>query len=152
MSRIRFLQIAVFALLLSNLLLIAYLILSPKNPLKGPEGPKNYIIQKLSFDAQQIKNYEQLIAAHRMAIRAENDSLLSLKTQLYHLLSEPNDTLKGTLIAELAQHHSRIDQIHFAHFKDIQSLCKPEQKALFEEVSKELAKLFLPGPPKPSER
>jgi periplasmic protein CpxP/Spy len=149
MSRIKLFQLAVIALLISNLLLISYIILNYPGNHPSPEGPKKYIINKLAFDENQIQKYERLIQEHRAAIKQQNDSILLKKNELFKLLIHPNDSLKSTLIAEIGQLQSGIEDIHFRHFRNIQSICNQAQLILFEELSMEFGSLFLHSPNKP---
>ena len=44
--------------------------------------------------------------------------------------------------------HADIQQIHFAHFLDIQKICKPEQQDDFALLTKDLSKMFRGRAPK----
>lgn len=145
------LTITTIALFITNIVLLWFLV-SGRPQHHGPDkagGPRNIIIEKLNFDAEQQAAFESLIQQHRHDIDQSQEKIIELKNRLYTTLSNPNDTLKDSLMLELGNTQKQIETIHYKHFLDIQNLCKPEQKKLFEELSHEIARLFAPPhPPK----
>jgi periplasmic protein CpxP/Spy len=141
MNKIRFLTIVSIVLLLSNLAMIGFVLLR-KQPLHD-RGPRDVIIEKLHFDAQQIAAYDTLISAHRKTIRSQNDEILNLKKNLYHTLNLQGSTLvKDSLLLKISQSQATIEQTHYTHFEDIRSLCKENQRQDFEVFTKELTDYF----------
>jgi hypothetical protein len=55
---------------------------------------------------------------------------------------------KDTLVNQIGVLHADIQQIHFAHFLDIQKICKPEQQGDFALLTKDLSKMFRGRGPK----
>jgi hypothetical protein len=141
MNKVRFLTILSIVLLLSNLAMIGFVLLR-KPPLKE-HGPRNIVIEKLHFDAQQIAAYDTLISAHRKAIKSKNEEILNLKKNLYNTLNIKGSTfVKDSLLLKISQSQVTIEQIHYAHFEDIKSLCKENQRQYFEAFTKELTDYF----------
>ena len=124
-------------------------------PHDRPEGrhePKEIIIERLHFDANQQKEYGQLIEWHRGEIRQLEDSIRVSKNELYLLLNDDkvDENAKVTLINEIALFQKQIEATHFKHFEDIKKLCKPEQQVYFNELTEELGRLFSRNkPPRP---
>lgn len=144
MNKSKFLSIIIVLLLVSNGVLIYFLVGKPPRP----EGPKALIIEQLHFDAKQIKTYELLIQKHRSQINREEQQIRQLKQELYQ---ELNKTVpkKDSIIAELVFHQKRIEDIHYEHFEDIKAICKPAQLPYFKKLTHELARLFAhKAPPK----
>ena len=56
--------------------------------------------------------------------------------------------LKDSWIRQIGVLHADIQQIHYAHFLDIQKICKPEQQEDFALLTKDLAKMFRGRGPK----
>ncbi len=145
MSRIKFYQIAVIALLLTNLILLAFL-------LKGNKGggknlrPKDIIVEKLGFTKEQTTSYEMLIKEHQISIAQSHKEVRALKNNLYDLLpkAEQDSLIIDSLQTKLSKVKTSIERTHFQHFLDIKSICTPEQLPAFETLSKEMAKLFSP--------
>ena len=72
MNKNKFQLLIIIALVISNLLMLAFIGFSkkPKKPIY--EGPKNIIIERLGFNDEQIKEFEQTIIKHQAKI-AEKD-------------------------------------------------------------------------------
>ena len=108
------------------------------------EGPKDYIIKQLNFDENQIKEYQKLIFDHRQNIRNYDEKIYRLKGELYGFLNSHSETEKDSLIGEIAKVQIEVETTHCKHFKDIQSLCKPEQIKAFDALLLDMSDLFSP--------
>lgn len=142
MNKIKFLQVLVIALFLSNLLILYFTFQLPKNKGFNPDGPKKLVIEKLHFDEKQISDYEVLIEGHRKQIRDKNEAIRYHKQALYQQLNAENDSLKVVCLLEIAKLQAQVEEIHYKHFIDIKKLCKPEQLENYEAFSKEILKIF----------
>jgi Spy/CpxP family protein refolding chaperone len=159
MEKTKLLTITVIGLLLLNFATLGFLFISGtkghKPPHDIPEGrhePKEIIIERLHFDANQQKEYGQLIEWHRRKIRQLEDSIRVSKNELYMLFNNDivDEKAKVTLINEIALFQKQIEATHFKHFEDIKKLCKPEQQVYFNELTEELGRLFSRNkPPRP---
>lgn len=159
MEKTKLLTITVIGLLLLNFATLGFLFISGtkghKPPHDRPEGrhePKEIIIERLHFDANQQKEYGQLIEWHRRKIRQLEDSIRVSKNELYMLLNNDivDEKAKVTLINEIALFQKQIEATHFKHFEDIKKLCKPEQQVYFNELTEEFGRLFYRNkPPRP---
>jgi len=159
MEKTKLLTITDIKLLLINFETIGFLFFNgakaQRLPHDRPEGthePKEIIIERLHFDANQQKEYGQLIEWHRGEIRQLEDSIRVSKNELYLLLNDNkvDEKAKVTLINEIALFQKQIEATHFKHFEDIKKLCKPEQQEYFNELTEELGRLFSRNkPPRP---
>jgi len=157
MEKTKLLTIGIIALFLLNLGTLGFLFLSgPKGhhpPLgHGPEGrlqPREIIIEKLHFDSNQVKEYDQLIQWHRSHITEAEDQIRAAKNELYLQLNENpvNEKTKDSLITALASYQKEIESVHFKHFQDIKKMCKKEQLEDFTALTEELSRLFSKPPP-----
>jgi protein CpxP len=149
MKREKFLIAVIIALLISNLLLIGFLVLRPK-PMHGPNGPKEIVIKKLGFDDTQVTTYEALIEEHSRKIVDLNNQVANEKKTLYTYLNDNQSTSKrDSIVNTIALIQSEIEKTHFAHFQDIKKICKPEQLPLYEKFSSEIQEIFeRPKPPR----
>jgi peptidoglycan hydrolase CwlO-like protein len=148
MEKNKLLTIMVIGLMLTNLMLL--IVMFGKEPHQPPRKmPREVIIEKLRFNENQISKYDVLITSHRSKINSADMHLRNLKNELYQLLNSDKDiTLeRDSLIAEINNIQKEIEYIHFEHFMDIQNLCNDAQKRKFDELSKNLARLFEPPPP-----
>jgi periplasmic protein CpxP/Spy len=131
-------------LLLSNALFIYKWWMAPE---RRHHGPRNEIIEKLHLDEQQVVKYYALIHKHRKAIEHAEHQLQIQKQKLYSNLEAP---FSDSILNEILKVETKIEHIHFNHFKDIEKLCKPNQKKYFKELNQEIANLFSPRKgPKP---
>jgi len=115
------------------------------------EGPKRLIIEKLHFDEQQVEQYEKLIHWHRSTIDALDQKVFETKNQLYVQLLKTNVDAKveDSLINAIAGYQKQIEQTHFKHFRDIKTICKPNQIEYYNDLTESLAELFSkPKPPR----
>jgi protein CpxP len=145
-------RIIIIGLIVLNIGLIGFVFLRPhgKGPHRKHMEPKHAIIEKLHLDKTQIEAYSALIRIHQSQIKKANDEQNMLKQDLYSLLdhSELNDTAKKSLLVLLGNNQQKIEQIHFSHFNDIKSICRPDQLDEFNELAKELSQLFAQPMPK----
>lgn len=145
MNKLRIVSLIAIILFIMNVVLLGFIKLR-----KGPrhDGPRNAIIERLHFDKEQVTQYDTLIAHHRSAIRSAEQEIRQLKNQLYAQLVTDNEISvnKDSLIAKMVNVQTRIEYTHFAHFLEIKKCCMPEQMPYFEELTKEIAKLFSHNP------
>ena len=112
-------------------------------------GPRNEIIDRLHFDAAQVTQYDSLIVKHRKMVGEKESEIQGLRTALFVGVAEGiSQGRKDTLVNQIGVLHADIQQIHFAHFLDIQKICKPEQQGDFALLTKDLAKMFRGRGPK----
>lgn len=128
----------IVVLLLSNTLFIYKWWMAPH---RRPEGPRNEIIEKLHFDEKQVAEYDGLIRGHRKAIVQAETELQQQKQKLYANLELP---FSDSSLQEILEVQAKIEHIHFNHFKDIEKLCRPDQKVYFKALNREIARMFAP--------
>ncbi len=150
MNKQTFFVALILGLLLSNMLLLGNLFWSSKHP-KHHQEPKFIIIERLKLDNEQVNSYEKLIQQHRSQIKEKEKDMMDLRNSLFKRLNskaQPGEI--DSLMQKIGQVQAEIEKVHFEHFQDIRSLCKPAQLPLFEDLANALAKLFNrklpPGP------
>ena len=112
-------------------------------------GPRNEIIDRLYFDAAQVTQYDSLIVTHRKMVGEKEKEIQGLRTALFMGVSDGiNANLKDSWVRLIGVLHADIQQIHFAHFLDIQKICKPDQRVDFDNLTKDLSKMFRGRGPK----
>jgi hypothetical protein len=128
---------------LSNILLVIFIVGKPRDGRPDPDRPKRMVIEKLHFDEQQVADYQVLIDEHRRQIRELDQQIIALKNELYsHLTEQNNKAVSDSLTTEIAKVQQQVEQVHFGHFTDIKKLCTNNQQADFEALSQELTKIF----------
>ncbi len=161
MEKSKFYLLIILGLLLSNGMLVGYVVLNrdhnsaPPTPNgKMHRGPRDLIIKRLGFDADQVAKYDELIKRHRHDIDDADRKVIELKNTLYLGLTKSGDkTQSDSIISEIAWLRKHIEEVHYKHFLDIRSLCKPDQLPEFDELTRDMASLFAPDgghkPPRP---
>lgn len=157
MDKIKLLTITVIGLVVVNLGTLGFLFLNGQNGNRSPRQedrrePKEIILKKLHFDANQQKEYAKLIDWHKGEIRKLDGNIRKSKKELYSQLleNEVNVKTKDSLITLLNSYQKQIEETHFKHFEDIKKLCHPNQLEDFNDLTEELGRIFSPNkPPKP---
>ncbi|MBI1222456.1 MAG: hypothetical protein GC180_07625 [Bacteroidetes bacterium] len=144
--------ISIISLLLIGNGLLLYMVFHPASRMLH-EGPKELIIEKLHFDAEQIAAYDDLIEIHRKEVRRLQEDIGRLKNELFaHLSDEIAPQTFDSLTHRIGYDFSEIERVNYRHFQEIKKLCKPEQMQAFNKLTHELSRLFSPGPPNPGRR
>lgn len=150
MNKNTFYIIVIVILFLSNITMIGFILShKPKDMQDMRENnPKRIVIEKLHFDKNQAEQYEQLIDKHQKDILQKDEQIISLKNNLYKQLTEKNDDVVDSLTTEIAKVQKEIETIHYNHFLDIKSICHPNQIKDYDELAKEIERIFSKKPPK----
>ncbi len=139
MTKNRFYIFMIVGLLISNLLLVIF-ILKQKPP--HHSGLRNLIIERLHFDEKQIQEYDILIQQHRIQIRQKEHELMDMKTQYYLLLKNKNQKKEDSLVQLIGKMSMETEKINFQHFQDIRKICHPDQLQDFDHLIDEFENLF----------
>lgn len=146
MDKIKLLTYSVIGLVLLNIGIIGFLYISRpnNNPHDLGRKPKDIIIEKLHFDANQIQKYEDFIKVYRNTIDSLNNNSREIKAVLYTQLKQPtvNNKVKDSLIQLTLVNQKRIEEANFKHFQDIKNLCTKSQLEDYNSLTEELEKLF----------
>jgi periplasmic protein CpxP/Spy len=148
MSKTKFLTIIVIILFVINVITLSFFLINNQRKLfrdHRPQAPSEVIIDRLHFDENQIGQYEKLIEAHQSEINSFDKKINSVKNELYLQLSKPDDkNLTDSLLTVLLATQKQIEVTHLNHFKEVKSICKPNQIEDFNNLSKDLSGLFRP--------
>jgi len=142
MKRTTLKNVLLVVLLISNSILLFMWINAPE---RKHHGPRDEIIAKLGFSEKQITQYDLYIQEHRKSIRSLEKRLSAKKKVLFQDVNQP---FSERIADEISSIEKDILRVHYNHIKEIESLCKDNQKAKFETLNKEIGELFNPRPPK----
>jgi protein CpxP len=128
-------------LLLSNLALVAFLVLNepPKKEIRK-DRPGSYMKEALKnevgFNDQQMTQFEEMADQHRQQMRPMFEDIAKTKESFYNLLTQPNaaDTILNKSAREIGEKQRLIDLKIFLHFQNIRTLCTPEQRPMFDTL------------------
>ena len=146
MDKIKLLTYSVIGLLLLNVGIIGFLFFSRpnRNPEENHRRPKEFISEKLHFDANQNEKYESIIPIYKDKIDSLDAINRKLKSELYSQLKLQvvNSARKDSIINLFLANQKQIEQLHFKHFLDIKNICKASQLQDFNALTQELGKMF----------
>mgnify|MGYP001488778538 CR=1 FL=1 len=150
MNREKFLILIVTILTCLNIALVLHTLLVEKPGMltvrqEGIRGPKELIIERLRFNKDQVKKYDELIKEHQHNVSQKEADIRKLRARLFSGLGAGDDFDKN-IAAEIGDLQQQLELIHVKHFLGIKKLCTPEQVVYFNEMTDELAHLFAPGP------
>lgn len=139
MTKNRFYIFIIIGLLISNMLLVAFILLK-----KAPQhsGPRNLIIERLKFDENQIQQYDELISQHRRQIREKRHEMTDLKTHYYSLLKTNQQKKGDSIINEIGKLSMETEKINYKHFQGIKRICRPDQIKNFDNLIDDFGNLF----------
>lgn len=162
MKKETLLTIAVVSLLLLNIGTLGYLVVNqnmryPHFPPPGAGGPARLLIERLQFNEQQQKAFDDLKFSHRSSINKLDEQYNQLLVSYLTLLKQPAiDTVaKHTLEQQMAAIQVQKADITIKHFEAVKQLCNEEQKRRFDEMIPELIQVLAapknqpPPPPGP---
>jgi protein CpxP len=134
----KILTIAVVLLLLTNITLVAFMVLGKnKQENKRPPGrndPFEVMVKELNMTDQQQKDYKQQKEEHFKNIRPLFDSVRAAKSAFFALLKETdvNDSVVNLYSQRVTEKQAAIDKLTFAHFRRVRNLFTPEQQPKFD--------------------
>ena len=146
MNKSKILSLLVIVMLIINIGIISYFVfMNKENSISHQKRmPREIVIEKLSFNQEQIAAYDVTIKRHQNAIRTLDDSIRNKKNQLYSRLKNNASEIdkNDSLVIELGNYQKQIETTHFNHFIEIKNICKPEQLDDFNSLTSELSKIF----------
>jgi Spy/CpxP family protein refolding chaperone len=165
MKRETLLTLAVAALLLLNLGMVAYLLMSRRPPEEREEMPQRgkrideLIITRLHLSEAQQEQFKALKHQHRSAMDSLDREYRGVVEQYFRNLPKTSvdagtsmDAARRDSLQRLLEHlHGQKISTTLRHFTEISSICLPEQRPMFEQLLPELSRMMLQPPRKPRE-
>ena len=146
MNKVTFLIVSAIVMLCLNIVIIAYFITTNDLPFLNAKRkmPREIVIEKLHFNHSQIRQYDVFIKAHQKKIKQLNDAIRFTKNKLYAQLQNNSSpiTQKNELVAIIISYQRQIEITHYNHFLEIKRICKKDQLQQYNELTRELAKIF----------
>ncbi len=127
----------------------AQLYFSLRRPEIHPPRPREIIIDRLNFNAEQVEQYDKLIQEHQDGMRSIEEQLISLKSALYKKILLEKEPVEQSNFDGIATLYVQLEKTHVEHFKKIHELCQPVQELAFQNLVGELGSMFRLLPPKP---
>ena len=153
MKQLQFYKVSVILLLLLNIMMVSFFLLSkPPGPMP-PRGQSSAELKRasdaLKLDAQQRERFGQLVAQHKQKMHALNDDHFSLLENYF--VESPQG--KDSLIIQIQEIEGEKIRFTEKHFEDIRSILNPDQISYFQGFKERAIKQILAknkkGPPPP---
>lgn len=140
MTKLTFVSLFAVGLLVSNLLLVGFMIFGrPRADLQEET------VKTLHFDEPQQQAHAILVQAHKDSIRNAEHELLALRQRLYATLMQDSSRIaKDSLLLVINKVEFRIGNTHYTHFENVGKLCRPDQKQYFIDFASDLAERLTP--------
>lgn len=143
MKSTRMLSIAVVLLLITNLVLVAFMVMDKKKPgeRKKPgsrtEAPAE-MVKALNMSDSQQQEYKMLKAAHFKSVQPFFDSLRISKARFFELAKQPdlNDSLVNDFSSRICSQQAELDKLTLAHYRKIRNIFNAEQQPKYDSLLK----------------
>ena len=103
---------------------------------------RNFISSKFYNSSNGMKNRDN------MSINPTRNKIQKNKKLLYKGLNN-NEKINDSIFSIIKDLNNKIELINYNHFIDIRNICDDSQLKLFNEVSKDLHRIFSKKPPRP---
>ncbi|MCX6317251.1 MAG: Spy/CpxP family protein refolding chaperone [Bacteroidetes bacterium] len=132
----KMLTIAVILLLITNIALVAILVLGKdkKDRRGGREEAFEMMVKELSMTDAQQKDYKAMKEAHMKDSKPLFDSLRTARNAFFALVKDTavTDSIMAVYSQRISERQAAIDKNIFAHFKKVRNLFTPEQQPKFD--------------------
>lgn len=146
MENTRFLKFLIGALLLINLITLAFFwFAGPRGP-RG--GPGKYLVKTLQLDHQQQVAYAKIRQEHQQKMRDYQQETNARHKRLFDLLATPVvDSVRMLQIADSISIRQKAMELYtFEHFRALRAICRPDQQKKFDAIIGEAVKQMGPPP------
>ena len=147
MKKLQFYKYTVWALLLLNISIIAFFVLTKPNPGPGAKGPKfsTSVVDIFNLDANQKEQFLKTANDHGMLMRNIRNDQKDLLLQYFSTLVSLEDSAKNQIILEEYQQLENEKIIStYKHFEEIKFILNKIQLAEFEHfINSAMGKILL---------
>lgn len=140
MKNTRILSIAVVLLLLTNIVLIAFMLTDKKREggKRPPDRtePSALMVKELNMTEQQQKDYKQLKEEHFKNVKPLFDSVKAAKSAFFALVKKADvtDSLVAALSNQVCAKQAELDKVTLAHFRQVRNIFTTEQQPKFDSL------------------
>ena len=141
MTKTKSLVTIIIFLLITNVGMLLFFVFSGKPSVKreynheqGGGSMYNSLQNEVGFSKDQLDRYQLLRQGQRVIVKPLFGELRTAKTNFYDLLytSNATDSLINANADSIAQRQKRLDLQMFGYFKNIRSICTPNQLQKFD--------------------
>ncbi len=133
----KILTIAVVLLLVTNVALVAFMIMGKNKRSEKPQARKNtsdMMAKELNMTEEQKKNHKLSKEEHLKNVKPLFDSIRLTKAALYSLLKDStvSDATINSYCQKIGETQTAIEKLTFAHFKRKRNLFTAEQQSKYD--------------------
>lgn len=144
MKTTRILTIAVVLLLITNLVLVAFMVTDKKKPKKNNQGFRteapDVMVKTLQMTDQQQADFKRLKEEHFKAVRPYFDSVRVAKRAFFDLVKDPalSDSLIEVYSLRVFEKQSMLDKITLNHFRSVRNIFTAEQQPGYDSLLRKM--------------
>lgn len=153
-TKTRSLIVIIIFLLVTNIAMLVFFILLNKPVDKRPKSREqggsmyNSLQNEIGFSQDQLAQYQVLRKKQRESVRPLFGELRSAKKDFYELVysSTVSDSLINADADSIAQKQKTLDLQMFRYFRNLRSICTPDQLQKFDSTIKKVVIRMVVGP------
>lgn len=137
----KILLIIIGVLLITNIVLVSFLLINKPFSKKGMQGDRSIMIaaflqNEIGFNQQQLKQYDSINVPNRTKVKAMFDTLKSYKENEFKQLAinDFSDTAIFKTANIISTKQKEIEIVLYKHYKEIRNICSPEQLQKFDSL------------------
>src|SRR5215212_2261865 len=148
MNKMRFLTLSVILLLILNAISLFILFQTHMKQgglhHEGKEGHANYIIHELKLDDQQQNRFAELRDKHHDMMRTIHEEDKALHDSYFSLLKtdKPDKVKVDSVSSLIGEQQRKMATTTFDHFRELRTICRDDQKKLFDNTIDEIVKMM----------
>lgn len=149
MKQENLLKYGIWGLILLNIGLLSYIFLDRRKPHRRDFSPPWMIFsERIGFDSQQQAKFDSLRTIHMATLDSLRQASVPMRLQLFGLMdSAALDTTRFVLLLDsITQNRREQEQRTFEHFREVRTICRPDQLDKFKEAMRDVSK-FMSKPP-----
>lgn len=138
-ARNKSLLIIVALLLLTNIAMLVYFLNKPaavkESPRKNRSEMGQFLKTQVGFNDEQMAQFEKRKQLQRDSAGRYFKDLNDTKMAFYSKLgSEADSSALDSLSMAIGHKQANIDRMFFRHFKDVRTLCTPQQQKIYDSL------------------
>ena len=116
------------------IILNAWLFIQLISDEKPEQNPRNLVIEKLGFDAQQTADYDALVIEHKQQVARHQAEIKKMRLEMEQLMVQGDRTTAYGRAESIGTSQRDIELLNFKLCLAIEGLCTDNQKVEFEQL------------------
>jgi len=148
MNQIKFYKYAIWALVVLNMVVLAFFLLTkPRHPHhSSPKKFQSEVVKTLNLSSQQEVGFKKLAREHHQKMKSMNEQQQKLLLPYFENLIEPSESIEiDSLLNQSQQLEREKIELTHQHFQDLKQLLNKEQQPLFKGLMRKFIDKLLLG-------